>query len=107
MGDTMLLREPWFHVILGILRSGKPATYQSITKAIEEGQEETQSLINPDLLEIDPRWGERQKLSHTLRSYMTVLRRQGLVKYAETKRPVKHVITDDGKKWLLDHGYYI
>lgn len=98
-------REPWFHVILGILRSGRAATYLEIAKDIEEGQKEIGTLINPELLEVEPRWGGHQKLMHSLRRHFTTLRRRGLVEYVDAKRPVRHRITDDGRKWLQEHGY--
>ena len=71
----------WGPIILGAILytedGNKDATLQGIYKVVEDGGSDG-SLFNPRQLEVEPRWGERQRFQHTIRSTLSNLVKEGL-----------------------------
>ena len=71
---------PWCWLILSTLRDDE-TTLEEVYISIEEmhhdleAQDRTE-MINPHLLEVDLRYGDRPKLTHSVRTHLTSSRKQ-------------------------------
>ena len=88
---------PWDLVILGALRSGSEVALREVYDRIDEARSEGSLIISRQLFNIDPRWGERPKYCHVVRSAVSSLRKRGMVE--RLARGV-YRITDAGRERL-------
>jgi len=96
----MSKREPWDFWVLGALRDGKPAHLKAIYAAIEGLKDG--SHINPQLYEVDGRWGDRPDYTHIVRSTISHLKnnRHFVERLGKGKRTGVYRITDSGRQRL-------
>ena len=91
---------PWEWLILGILADGRKHPLPDIYIDVEEEHHDLSSkdgtqMINPTLLEVDPRWGDRPKLTHSVRTHLSKFKKAGWVERVD--RGV-YRITEAGKQ---------
>jgi len=96
---------PWEWLLLGILDESDGETtlqniYASIEKKFREIEEEDIKLINPRLLEIDPKFGNRPIYQHTVRGCLSAYKKRGLVE--RIGRGI-YQLTDIGLKCLREY----
>jgi hypothetical protein len=101
-GMTMKEYVPWQWLILGILdeRSSQielQDIYIEIEKRNDELKKVGSELINQDLFEIYPGYGNRPKYQHSVRSHLSSYRKKGWV--SKIDRAI-YLLTDEGKKRL-------
>ncbi len=95
-------RVLWDYAILGALSDGKVQHLSEIYYAIDQTAMDGTPIINPQLFNIEPRWGAHPKFYHTVRSTMSSLRRRGMVERVGTGRTGRYRITDTGRKRLKE-----
>jgi hypothetical protein len=92
------MRIMWDFVILWTLRDGEvhhlTEIYDTIDKDLKDGS------INPQLFNVDFRWGDRAKYTHVVRSAMSNLKERGMVEHVGRGRTGKYRITDLGRRRL-------
>jgi len=75
---------PWRHIVLGAIlyseQSNDAGSLQKLYEIVEDSGQDA-SLFNPRSLEVEPRWGERQRFQHTIRSTLSNLVKEGLVEH--------------------------
>jgi len=94
----MSKREPWDFWVLEALRDGKPAHLKSIYSAIQALKDG--GYINPQLYEVDGRWGDRPNYTHVVRSTMNSLLNRRMVEHRGKGRTGIYRITDLGRQRL-------
>ena len=92
-------RAPWDYVILVALRSGLEVDLSKIYDTIWQAVKEGSSVVNPELLEIEPRWGERPKYYHSVRSAVSSLTKRNMI---ERISRGKYQITEVSRKRLKE-----
>ena len=94
MGEYM----NWGHIVLGAILytedANRDSSLQDIYKVVEDGGSDG-TLFNPRLLEVEPRWGERQRFQHTIRSTLSNLVKESLAE--PTGRGI-YRLTVEGRK---------
>lgn len=95
---------PWEQLLLGILEeSGGQADLEQIYASIEaeyhEIAKDSEYIIAPRLLEIDPKWGNRPIYQHTVRGCLSAFKKRGLV---ERVARATYRLTDAGAKSLKE-----
>ncbi len=92
-------RAPWDYVVLVALRSGLEVDLSKIYDTIWQVTKEGSSVVNPELLETEPRWGERPKYYHSVRSAVSSLTKRKMI---ERISRGKYQITEVGRKRLKE-----
>lgn len=86
-------RMPWDLVILRALHEGREKELRDIYENIEQYSFD----INSKLLDVEPKWGNRPKYQHTVRSTISNLIKNGKI---ERLGRGQYIITNDGKEYL-------
>ena len=93
---SMSTRLFWDYVVLGALRDGEPMNLKDIYALINEDLKG--GSINPQLFNVDFRWGDRPKYTHVVRSTISSLRKRGMVEHMGVGRTGRYRITDSGRQ---------
>ena len=86
--------------MLGALRDEEPMYLKDIYALVDK--ELRGGYINPQLFNVDFRWGDRPKYTHVVRSTMSSLRKCGMVEHLGKGRTGRYRITDAGRKRLKE-----
>jgi len=78
---------PWGWLILAILSDGQ-ASLERIYCSIEETHDDIKAgegtlVVNPSLFEEDPKYGNRPKYTHAVRSYLSKFKKAGWVEHVD------------------------
>ena len=92
----MSTRVFWDYVVLQALSDEESMNLKDIYDLIDG--ELKDGSINPQLFNVDLRWGDRPKYTHVVRSTMSSLRMRGMVEHVGTGRTGRYRITAAGRQ---------
>jgi chromosome condensin MukBEF MukE localization factor len=94
----MSTRVFWDYVVLQALSDEESMDLKDIYALIDKDLKD--GSINPQLFNVDLRWGDRPKYTHVVRSTMSSLRKRGMVEHVGTGRTGRYRITAAGRQRL-------